>query len=279
MTLFKELNRLMLDYNFYPSKKKAQNFVIDPDFVLKLVALANLQKNDVVLEVGAGTGFLTRELIKHCNVIAVELDDKLCVLLKEKFSTEIEEGKLVLLEGNALEMDFPKFNKVVSLPPYTISSDLMYKLALINGIESMTFVFQREFVQKCTAIEGYNQYGPLSVLLGYFFDSKIMQLNVSPENFFPKPSSFSSLVVFHRNTNVKSVPEIEKFVLFLRQVFRLRNKNLSNALEKSYPFIKKILDLSKKDFDKKLASAKLDEIKVYQYSPKQFAQLFQLFLK
>ena len=104
MTLFKELNRLMLDYNFYPSKKKAQNFVIAPDFVLKLVALANLQKNDVVLEVGAGTGFLTRELIKHCNVIAVELDDKLCVLLKEKFITEIEEGKLVLLEGNEVEM-------------------------------------------------------------------------------------------------------------------------------------------------------------------------------
>ncbi len=279
MSLFKELTAYMAEYNFYPSKKKAQNFLVSDQFLDEIVKAAHLEPSDTVLEVGAGTGFLTRELLKHSKVVASELDEKLCGLLREQFRAELESKKLVLLEGNFLEQKLPKFNKVVSLPPYTISSKLVLELVLEKHVESMVFVLQREFVKKCVSRPGFNDYGPLAVLLGYYFDDKVLEWNLSPENFFPKPNSFSSLVVFSRKQNIKTLNDESKFVFFLKTLFRYKNKKLSNALEKSFPFLKKSMGFSKKGFEKTLEGLKEKDSKVYLLEPEELVSIFQEFLK
>ena len=275
MSLFKELNRIFHAHGFFPSRKKAQNFAIKEELVDKIVKTSKLSKNDVVLEIGPGAGFLTREMLKHSKVIGIELDSVLCTVLKEKFSKELENGKFVLAEGSFFSSSVSGFNKVVCLPPYNISSRLLASLAPLSDVTMMVFVFQREFVKKCTASAGFKEYGFLSVLLGYYFDSIVVVWSISPENFFPKPNAFSSLVVFSRKKNASLLPDHEKFMVFLKNVFRFKNKKLSNALEKSFPFMKKALGISKKGFENKISFLKLKNKKAYLLEPQEFVEVFK----
>lgn len=274
MDLFSELNNLMFKYGFAPSRKMAQNFVISPVLLEKMVKAADLKKTDTVLEVGAGAGFLTRELLKHSKVIAVELDNALCKLLKKEYSKEIESKKLVLIEGNFLEKKLPEFNKVVSLPPYTISSPLLFKL-LEHRIEKAVLVFQREFVLKCLSKPGFREFCPLAVLIDYYFDSRVLVDKVSPESFFPNPKSFSALMVLSGKKGVREIKKIGLFTLFLKTVFRYKNKNLSNALMTSYPFLKQQLKLTKKEFEKKVMELHQKDLKVYLVETSEFTQIFK----
>ena len=83
MELFKELQNQMHTYRFRPDRRIGQNFIIDGSVIEKMIIAAELKENDIVLEVGPGTGFLTEKLLKHCKVIAVELDDALAELLRD----------------------------------------------------------------------------------------------------------------------------------------------------------------------------------------------------
>lgn len=277
MNLFTHLNKLMHEYGFTPSRKMAQNFVIDESLVQKIVNTARLKKTDQILEIGCGTGFLTEELLKNSQVIGIELDSTFCKILNDRFGKEIEEQKFVLVEGSFSDVEIGGFNKVVSLPPYNLSSEILFRLASEHVAELMVFVFQREFVRKCVAEEGFSEYGALSVLLGYYYDSQVLDWDISPEAFFPKPASFSSLVVFSRKKNAQQLKQ--GFELFLKNVFRYKNKKLSNALQKAYPFLKKQLTYDKKEFDSRALKLTFAEEKVSVVSPKQFAQAFETFYK
>lgn len=275
MHLFTHLNTLMHEHGFAPSKKMGQNFIIDESVVQKMVNAARLKKTDTVLEIGCGTGFLTEQLLKNSRVAGIELDSVLCEVLRARFEKEIAEEKFVLLEGSFSSAELPVFNKVVCLPPYSLSSEILFRLAAMHGAKLMVFVFQREFVARCVAEEGFREYGALSVLLAYYYGSQVLEWNISPESFFPKPASFSSLVVFSRKENVQSLKP--GFEFFLKSVFRYKNKKLSNALEKAYPFLEKQLGYGKKEFDSRALGLEFRGIKVSMVSPGQFAQAFEVF--
>ncbi|MEK7539723.1 MAG: 16S rRNA (adenine(1518)-N(6)/adenine(1519)-N(6))-dimethyltransferase RsmA [Patescibacteria group bacterium] len=277
MNLFTQLNHLMHEYSFAPSRKMAQNFVIDELLVQKIVAAARLKKTDHVLEIGCGTGFLTEELLKNSHVIGIELDSTFCKILNDRFGKEIGGKKFILVEGSFSNIELSGFNKVVSLPPYNLSSEILFRLASMPEVELMVFVFQREFVAKCVAQEGFGEYGALSVLLGYYYDSTVVDWDISPESFFPKPASFSSLVVFSRKKKVQHLKP--GFELFLKSIFRYKNKKFSNALQKAYPFLKKQLGYDKKEFDLRASKLGFAEEKASVVSPKQFAQAFETFYK
>jgi 16S rRNA (adenine1518-N6/adenine1519-N6)-dimethyltransferase len=272
MELFKELQNQMHNYRFRPDRRIGQNFIIGESVIEKMVAAAELKQNDVVLEVGPGTGFLTQELLKHCRVVAVELDDVLFELLKEKFKEEIESKKLTLIHGNILSMKLPKFNKVVSLPPYHISSLLMGML-LLHDFKLAVLVLQREFSQKILSEPGFADYHHLSVEIDYGFKSEIILNSIPPSNFFPKPNTFSSIIKLTRKKPLLEVKDYLKFRDFLHQVFRLKNKNLSNAAQMTFPFSGKFR-LDKEKFVKKLAKIDLKDVKVNLISSKEFAEIF-----
>ena len=150
MSLFKELHQLMAKYRFKPKKSLGQNFIVNQDVIDVLVEEADLKKTDVVLEIGAGTGFLTRELLKHCKVVAIEKDDVLAELLEK----ELPSKNLELIHGDFFEIELPKFNKIVTLPPYNVSKKVISKINTLN-FEVAVLVLQKEFAEKIAALPGF----------------------------------------------------------------------------------------------------------------------------
>ena len=275
MGISTELHQLMTRHTFAPNKKLAQNFVVNEGLLKKMVEAAELSQKDVVLEVGAGTGFLTRGLLGNAKkVVAVELDHVLCNVLKETFAKEIANRRLELIEGNFLEAKLPKFNKVVSLPPYTISSQLLYKIIGCE-FESAILVFQHEFALKCLSKPGFSEFCPLAVLIDYYFDSKILIERLLPENFFPSPKAISSLIKISRKKSVKRIPKEKFFSLFLKNLFRYKNKNLANALEKAHQFIRQDLKIDEKKFKQITAGLAQKNVKVYLIEPFEFVEIFR----
>lgn len=273
--LFLELNNLMLKYHFKPNKKLSQHFIVDENILQKIVAAAELKPNDVVLEIGPGTGFLTRELLKKCKVVAIELDSKMCELLQDEFKAEIAANKLHLIHGNFLNAKLPNFNKVVSNAPYTYSSETMMHLVDLD-FELAVMTFQQEFVGKLTAFPGFAEYCATSVITQNNFDIEIILPKIGAGAFFPAPRAFSSTVRFVKKKGAQLVENELLFEEFVKSLFRYKNKNLSNALQKSFSFLQKNFKLSKTKFESKLT--KVDNLaeKVNLLEPKEFVELYNL---
>ena len=270
MNLFSELNQGMVKYRFRPNRKMAQLFIIEESVLEKMVELAELSPKDVVLEIGAGTGFLTRQLQKKCKVVAVELDDNLFRLL----SKELPEKNLELLHGNFLDLTLPAFNKVASLPPYTISSKIMLRLFELKP-ELCVLVFQKEYIAKLLAEPGFMEYNAMSVLTHYYFDAEMVS-TVPAKFFFPKPSSDSAIVKLKIVKRKELAFDEMLFRQFIKSVFRFQNKNLENATKNSLPFMKVKKEDSEKIL-KKFASNKLAKQKVNLLSCDEFVALFNQF--
>jgi 16S rRNA A1518/A1519 N6-dimethyltransferase RsmA/KsgA/DIM1 with predicted DNA glycosylase/AP lyase activity len=279
MPLFEDLQALMIKHHFRPEKRLSQFFCINEALLLFLVNRASLKKGDVVLEIGPGTGFLTKKLLEKCastgaKVVAIEPDDLMLEVLESEFASEIKSGLLSLQKGSALDFDYSKLGvtKIVSLPPYHISSDLLTKIGLTPKIEKCILVLDRGFVQKLTAFEGFTEYVALTVLLNLNARVEVLEDIIEQQSFFPQPNCLSSVVELDFNTKNNS----EEFFAFLKEIFRYKNKDLQRALKKSFPFLSKKLGWKQKPFDEMLAKLKLAQKKVYLLSPKEFLEVFEL---
>ena len=188
MSLENELLGLMDEYRFTPKKSLSQNFLVDEAVIGLLVSEAKLKRGDIALEVGAGTGFITRELQKKCKVIAYECDSALCEVL----SARLSEKNLELHCSDFFSSALPEFTKIVSVPPYSHSSDLLFRL-FGQKFVSGTLLLQREFLQRMLAEPGFAEYNALSCLATYFFEPKVV-CDVKPQSFYPSPNSPSAMV-------------------------------------------------------------------------------------
>ena len=118
-----ETKRLLRTFRIVPNRLLGQNFMVDPSLFPKLVDYASLDKTDVVLDAGAGFGFLTRFLANKCkSVLAVEKDPRVATVLREQLRGL---ANVTVIEGDVLKTAIPNFSKVVSIPPYQISSRLL----------------------------------------------------------------------------------------------------------------------------------------------------------
>lgn len=200
--------------------------MVDGAVLQRLVSYADLTKKDIVLEVGAGFGFLTRLLAEKCRkVIAFEVDMRLISALHEQLR-DLEDVEIA--EGDILKASLPSFDKVVSTPPYSISSPLLFKL-LEQTFKLAVLTFQQEFAERLTAPVGSKDYSRLTVATYYKADVELLD-HVPRTAFFPSPDVDSTIV---RLKPKKEPPfhvdnEVEFFEL-LRSVFTQRNKKLRNA--------------------------------------------------
>jgi len=270
--LFEELQSLMIKYRFRANKKLAQHFIINKAVIEKLVETAMLEKRDVVLEIGAGTGFLTRKLAKKSKVVAFELDEKLCTLLENELPEKAE-----LFCQDFLKAKLPVFSKVVALPPYSHSAEIMYKL-LENDFELAALVFQREFAEKLSAFPGFAQYSALSVITQASFEASVIE-RVLPGAFFPKPKDESCIVLLKKRKNSQLAGDKKLFALFVKTVFRFRNKNVKNALSKGKQFLLTPLGLDSKQFDERVQGLKLLDEKVDLIPVDSFVEMFSGVMK
>ena len=134
--------------------------MIESAFYPKLCEYACLCRDDVVLDAGAGFGFLTQYLAGKCRaVVAVEKDPHVAAVLRERLK---DCGNVTVVEGDVLKAELPPFDKVVAIPPYYLSSRLVAWL-LERKTECAVLVLQREFAEKLVAPVGSEAYGWLTV--------------------------------------------------------------------------------------------------------------------
>ena len=227
MSLLERTKLLLRTHRILPKKTRGQNFIIEPSLFQRMVDYASLVQDDTVLDVGAGLGFLTRFMSGRCRIVlAVEADRELASILREQL-VDVSNAKVV--EGDVLKVEVPPFNKVVSIPPYQISSPLL--LWLFNkGFDSAILIFQKEFAERLVASVGSEDYGWLTVLTYYYADVELMD-DVPKWMFYPQPKIDSVIVRLEPKKPRPFRLRNEKlFKQLVQSSFTERNRKVRNAV-------------------------------------------------
>jgi 16S rRNA (adenine1518-N6/adenine1519-N6)-dimethyltransferase len=262
-----ETKRLLRTFRIVPNKLLGQNFLVEPSIFPKLSDYASLRKVDVVLDAGAGFGFLTRFLADKCGmVVAVEKDPRVAFVLREQVRGF---ANVKVIEGDVLKVAVPSFSKVVSVPPYYLSSRLVTWL-FNRKFECTVLILQKEFADRLVAAVGSDVYGWLTVVTCY--SAGIEVLDSIPKSMFYPPPEVDSVIVRFKPWKVAPF-EVKDETFFRRMVkwlFTQRNKRLNNAV---MPFIKSTFKVSKENAEKLACSLPFRENRVRELSPEAFGEL------
>lgn len=215
-------------------KRFGQHFLIDPLVVDEIIKLVSPKPNDHILEIGPGTGALTKQLVDSgASVVAVEIDRDLCSLLERDFSHAqnvrvVNEDILKLDLNQLLRNDRPW--KLVGNLPYNISAPLVLRLLQLAACFSRLFIMlQTEVANRLAASPGTKAYGRLSVIT-QLRCSVIHRLDVDATSFRPKPAVRSSVVELSPIPGAKD-QELEAWLsLLVDKAFSKRRKILANSL-------------------------------------------------
>ena len=228
-------------YNFSFQKKFGQNFLIDPHVLDKIIAAAEITKDDFVLEIGPGIGTLTQYLAEAAReVVAVEIDSTLIPILEDTFSaydnvSVINEDVLkVDLRKLAEERNGGKPIKVVANLPYYITTPIIMSLFESHvPLKSLTVMVQKEVALRMQAGPGTKDYGALSLAVQYYA-SPYLAANVPPNCFMPRPNVGSAVIRLTRFEETPVQVKDEKLLFrLIRASFNQRRKTLQNGLVNS----------------------------------------------
>jgi len=259
VNLLRETKEILNFYGIRLSKRLGQHFLIDEHIIKREVELAQLSEKDVVLEVGAGIGNLTGELLKHCSVIAVEKSPVMVEILSRRFPIQ----RLRLIEGDFLEVEVHGFTKVVSNIPYSISSEFIFKI-LRHPFEKAVFTVQREFGRRLVAKAGTREYSRISAAVQLLADVKIA-MQIPRGAFLPKPRVDSVAVVMEpKQVDI----DVERYLNLLRLVFPYRRRTLEKALRFGMHRQSIKLDVSE-------IPQNLRKKRVFQITPREFVTLME----
>jgi len=232
LTSVRELRNLLYAHNMRPNKAFGQNFLIDRSILMKIVEAAEIDADDEILEVGAGTGVLTRELAPRARrVVAVELERDMLALLTKTTSfysnVELVARNLLFLDPVAVFGQAP-YKLVANLPYYITAPTFRHFLESANPPRVLVVMVQQEVAQRIVA-----QPGDLSVLaisVQFYGQPRIMG-HVPASSFYPAPKVDSAIlrVDVHEDAPLSSV-ERESFFRLVQAGFSERRKQLHNAL-------------------------------------------------
>jgi 16S rRNA (adenine1518-N6/adenine1519-N6)-dimethyltransferase len=262
-----ETKRLLRAFRIVPNRLMGQNFMIESSVFPLMSDYAAVGRADVVLDSGAGFGFLTRFLANKCRaVVAVEKDPQIAKVLREQLRGL---ANVTVIEGDVLKVALPEFNKVVAVPPYYLSSRLAMWL-LERKVECAVLILQQEFANRLVAGVGSEDYGWLTVVACYFEEVELFDA-VPKAMFYPQPEVDSVIV---RLKPWKAAPfEVKDEAFFrgmVRWLFTQRNKKLRNALE---ALIKSMLKAPKGEAEKLTCALPFRDRRVRELSPKEFGAL------
>lgn len=224
-----------------PKKSLGQHFLEDHGIIDKIITLIQLNKNDVVVEIGPGTGALTIPVLPYvCHLIAIEKDLLLINLLRKKLSAE-EGKKITLISGDALKIDFKKISddfkqkiRIIGNIPYNISSPLLERLILYRAyIKSATLMFQHEFALRLIAPPGQRKCSALTIISQYYAEISPV-IKIKRDAFFPIPKVDSMVLKmdFERPYKFQAKDEMI-FRKIVKSSFLFRRKTILNSLEKA----------------------------------------------
>ena len=259
--------KILKTLDIKPNLKLGQIFLINERIVEEQICHANLSKQDRVLEIGPGLGILTTKLAARVNkVYAIEYDNRLYSYLKK-----IVPGNVELILGDAVSMEFPKFNKLVSNIPYQISSPLIFKL--INyPLDLAVLMLQAEFANRLIASKNTKDYSRLTVMSSYYFDVEQL-FEVPKTNFVPVPKINSAVVKILPKKGRKIATDEKLFARLVRIVFSERRKMMKNSiLNNAYRF-----NISKTQLKEILANLPFTDCRPEQLALEQFIELADKF--
>lgn len=214
-----EIKKLLASYNISPEPLKDQFFLTDYSIAKKIADLADIKRNDVILEVGAGTGVLTRELAMNARkVIAFEIDPRFKSILDDlpaNVDIRIENAwEYIQLHGKFWKKK--EYNKIVSSLPYSFVEQFLHNLTFLK-FDKVILLVPLRFVRKVTE----------NAVFGSFFKYKL-HFEVDREKFFPIPRTNSAVVeLFH----LPDAVETKNMGLFLRQfMYQHEDQKVKNSL-------------------------------------------------
>ena len=223
-----------------PRKRFGQNFLVDQQIINQIVSTISPKKNDHIIEIGPGKGALTFPLIDYLESIhVIEIDRDLIALLQRKNNI-----KITIHESDALVFNFDQFKqkvRIVGNLPYNISSPLLFHLLNYrDNIIDMTFMLQKEVVDRIVAPPGSKVYGRISVIMQTFFDTELMFV-VPKESFDPQPK-IESAILYLKTKKQPLVQNSKPLEEIVKIAFSQRRKTLKNCL-------KSVLNQSQTDID------------------------------
>ena len=239
-------------------KSLGQNFLIDKNIINKIISICNITKEDKILEIGAGYGYLTEEIekLKPKKIYAIEKDEKIANNIIKKFEKSkninvINEDILKILKKKSLDKNLIIFGNL----PYNISSQILASLILLGKwppwYKKMIFMFQEEVAKRILAKSGSKEYGRLSILANWRLEVK-KHFNVSKNCFSPSPKVNSTILSFtpikkykYKLKNPKNLEMITRILFSNRR--KMLNKNFKKLFKNHDAISKKLkINLTKR---------------------------------
>lgn len=229
---------ILQKYNFNFQKKFGQNFLIDTSVLDRIIAAAEITKEDCVLEIGPGIGTMTQYLAESAGeVVAVEIDKNLIPILEETLSaydnvTVINDDILKVNVNQIVEeKNGGRPVKVVANLPYYITTPIIMGLFENHvPLKSITIMVQKEVADRMQVGPGTKDYGALSLAVQYYAKPEIVA-NVPPNCFIPRPNVGSAVIRLTRyETPPVQARDEKKLFALIRASFNQRRKTLVNGL-------------------------------------------------
>ena len=275
----------MVDYlqraKFFRTKKRlGQNFLINADVIADIIDFAQITKDDVVLEIGPGVGFVTEQLVKHAKkVITVELDEEAIKELEKLGCDNLQIIHQDILKTDISELCDEEIKVVANIPYYITSPIIAHLLGEIDDltnknrakIKDIILMVQEEVARRIVATPASpsKQYGLLTILSQFWADCEIIRL-VGRKSFYPAPKVNSALVSLKvRKEPLLRLSDYAHFRRTIKAAFSQRRKTLKNCLTGSGFDRQKVADaIAKLGFDENIRGEKL--------SIEQFGELSEL---
>lgn len=241
MSVYEETQAILNTYKIQANKSLGQNFLIDDRVIEKIIEASNIEKEDLIIEIGPGLGVLTERLLKKSNnVVVIELDKKMIEILQNRFCLN---RNLEIINNDVLKVDLEKLIKnkkeqtninkvkIVANLPYYISTPIIMKL-LENRLEisEIIVMVQKEVAQRLGAETGTREAGAITYAVEYYAKATPI-IDVPKESFIPSPKVESQVIKLEVRQNPKIEVEDEKLLFnIIQKSFMQRRKTLSNAL-------------------------------------------------
>lgn len=222
-----EVQSLLRKYSIRPSKDRGQSFLTSLSVTQNIVNAANLVPEDIVLEIGGGLGILSQLLAKEVNhLYVIEIEESLVHVLSDRLS---ELPNVTLIHDDALTTDLPAVTKIVANLPYSVASEITFRLLNEASFEVAILMYQKEFADRLLANPGSSGYSRLSIDFQYLGTAEHV-LDVKAEHFYPRPKVDSSVLAIRKRGEGVFAKNAEVFFWVVHGIYSYPNKQLKKAL-------------------------------------------------
>lgn len=254
-----EISSILKDCNFEFKKKFGQNFITDSNLLNAIVEDAEIKSTDEVLEIGVGSGTLTKALAdKAKKIVGYEIDkslfDVLSLTLKGYENISINFKDFLKASTEEVNTQFDGSFKVVANLPYYITTNIIFALIEKDfNVSSLTLMVQKEVAERLCSKPGTKDYGTITAEIDSIATAEINRI-VNRNMFMPAPNVDSAVVTIKLDKNKYDIKNLDLHRKVIRAAFSMRRKTLANCLKSGFSLSSTLLDelFEKLGFDKNI---------------------------